>query len=86
MYVSTLFTGRRAYVERTCGEWWILSAAHGLVHPEDVLAPYDVTLKAMGREARRQWSSRVLAVIDERVRSAVGDVFEVHAGLLLRRR
>jgi hypothetical protein len=30
LYVSPLFVGRRRYVERTCDQWWILSAAHGL--------------------------------------------------------
>jgi len=45
LYVSTLFFGRRSFVERSCGQWWILSAEHGLVHPDEVLGPYDVTLK-----------------------------------------
>jgi len=80
LYVSTLFSGRRSFVEHTCEQWWILSAEHGLVHPDDVLAPYDVTLKAMGQSARREWSSRVMAAIDERVRPVAGDVFEIHAG------
>jgi hypothetical protein len=80
LYVSTLFRGRRAYVERSCSEWWILSAEHGLVHPDDVLAPYDVTLKDASRPARRQWSRRVLDDIGRRVAPAVGDVFDIHAG------
>jgi hypothetical protein len=80
LYLSTLFSGRRSFVERTCDQWWILSAEHGLVHPEHVLAPYDVTLKAVGQSARRLWSTRVLAAIDERVLPAAGDVFEMHAG------
>lgn len=81
LYVSTLFSGRRSFVERTCDEWWILSAEHGLVHPDDVLAPYDVTLKRMARVARRQWSTRVLTAIDERVQPTPHAVFEVHAGV-----
>jgi hypothetical protein len=80
LYVSALFSGRRAFVRRTCGEWWILSAEHGLVHPDEVIASYDKTLKDAGRAARREWSTRVLRAIDERVRPAAGDVFEIHAG------
>lgn len=80
LYLSPLFSGRRSLVERTCDQWWILSAEHGLVHPDKELAPYDVTLKAMGRSVRREWSARVLAAIDERVRPAAGDIFEIHAG------
>jgi hypothetical protein len=44
LYVSPLFRGRRAWVERTCDRWFILSAKHGLVEPDRVLAPYDEIL------------------------------------------
>jgi hypothetical protein len=80
LYTSILFSGRRAFVERTCDEWWTLSAKYGLVHPDEEIDPYDVTLKRMGRQARRDWSTRVLAEIDERVRPVAGDIFEIHAG------
>jgi hypothetical protein len=80
LYVSALFVGRRSYVERSCDQWWILSAKHGLVHPDEALDPYDVTLKDEGRAARREWTAGMLAAIDERVRPVAGDVFEIHAG------
>ena len=80
LYISTLFSGRRNHVERFCDEWWILSAEHGLVHPDEVLAPYDETLKRAGRDARRQWSAQVLSAIDQRVVPLAGEVFEIHAG------
>jgi len=80
LYTSSLFAGRRHFVESSCDEWWILSAEHGLVHPGDELAPYDVTLKDAGRAQRRDWSAQVLASIDQRVRPRPGDVFEIHAG------
>lgn len=80
LYRSALFAGRRAYVERSCEQWWILSAKHGLVHPRDVLAPYDETLKLASRSARRRWSHDVLAALDERVNPAAPDVIEIHAG------
>lgn len=78
--VSALFTGRRRYVERTCSEWWILSALHGLVSPEDVVEPYDVTLKNAARVDRREWSDRVLTSLDEHVGLRPGEVAEIHAG------
>ena len=80
LYVSVLFAGRRSYVEQSSGDWWVLSAKHGLVHPNEVLAPYDVTLKDVGRPARRSWSKKLLLVIDERIQPRQGDVFEIHAG------
>ncbi len=80
LYLSTLFSGRRAYVERSCDEWWILSADHGLVSPDEVLAPYDVTLKTAGRQERRRWSAGVLTALAEHLRPTNGDVLEIHAG------
>lgn len=78
--LSSPGAGRRAFVERSCDEWWILSAAHGLVHPQTVLSAYDVTLKNAGRAARRHWSTQVLIAIDEQVKPVAGELFEVHAG------
>jgi hypothetical protein len=80
LYRSTLFDGRRAFVERTCDDWWILSAEYGLVSPEEVLAPYEMSLKSLGRPARREWAAKVLDSIELRVKPAPRDVFEIHAG------
>ena len=80
LYQSTLFLGRRRFVERTCDEWWILSAEHGLVHPDDLLAPYDLALKSLGQPARRRWSRDVIDPIDRRIGPQAGDVVEFHAG------
>jgi len=80
LYVSTLFRGRRGFVERSCDQWWILSAAHGLINPDAVVAPYDVTLKDAGRSERRIWTQSVLAAIDHQVGLSRGDVVEIHAG------
>ena len=81
LYESRLFRGRRAFVERSCTEWWILSAEHGLVHPSQVLAPYDVTLKNAGTARRRAWSARVLEELDRRVNLGPNDLAEIHAGV-----
>lgn len=64
----------------SCSEWWVLSALHGLVHPDEVLEPYDVTLSKAGVATCKEWSRRVLASVDERVWPCTGDVVEVHAG------
>ena len=80
LYVSTLFNGRRSYVERFCDEWWIISAKHGLVSPDEILEPYDLTLKKMGRDQRRTWSLRVLTESERIVSPGTGDTIEIHAG------
>ena len=58
LYVSTLFKKARTYAERR-GRWFILSALHGLVDPATVIAPYDVTLKRMPAQKRREWGQKV---------------------------
>jgi hypothetical protein len=80
LYVSDLFLGRRAFVERTCDRWFILSALHGLVDPSRVLEPYDRTLKDASAAERRAWSALVVEDL-KRTLGNLGDVtFEVHAG------
>jgi hypothetical protein len=81
LYTSALFRGRRHYVERSCDAWFILSALHGLVRPEQIVAPYDVTLTAQGRRERRQWSAQVIHQLQlEIVGGLAANVFEIHAG------
>jgi hypothetical protein len=41
----------------------ILSAKHGLLQPDDVIAPYDLTLKTMGKRERDLWARKVTAQI-----------------------
>ena len=64
LYVSDWFLKARAYVESLRGEWFILSAEHGLVSPEVVIAPYDKTLNTMPIAERRMWAARVLAQLE----------------------
>ena len=60
LYVSPLFRAARAYAERRYGpdRWLILSARHGLVDPETVLAPYDLSLHQLSAAERQAWGDR----------------------------
>jgi hypothetical protein len=80
LFVSPLFRGRRAYVERTCGRWYVLSALHGLVAPDESLAPYDLKLKSLSQAERRAWSERVLTQLVAELGELNGFTFEIHAG------
>lgn len=80
LYISPLFRGRRAYVEQSCGRWLIISALHGVVRPEAVIEPYDVTLIKAPRSERRAWADRVLRQLDSELGSWVGRTLEIHAG------
>jgi len=59
LYESPLFLKARDYVEQTCDRWFILSAKHGLVAPQQVIEPYEETLNTKSRAERRQWADAV---------------------------
>ncbi len=80
LYDSELFRRRRAFAERSGRPWLILSALHGVVDPDTVLDPYDVTLKRMPKAARREWGQRVASQLESRFGSLDGVEFEIHAG------
>lgn len=68
-----------AWVERSCDRWFVLSAKHHLVHPDEVLAPYDKTLDDEPAAEKRRWSTHVVSELQ----AALGDLsrhsFEIHA-------
>jgi hypothetical protein len=80
LYTSTLFAGRRRWVERTCDQWFVLSAQHGLVDPDAVLEPYDVTLMTASSLEKRKWADHVLSTLAEAIGPFDRHVFEIHAG------
>jgi hypothetical protein len=56
LYCSTWFKLARTWAEQHANAWYILSAKHGLVQPDQVLEPYDAALK-------NQWQSNEFAVL-----------------------
>ncbi len=60
LYTSTLFTGGRSFARSTGAPWYILSAKYGLVHPDEVIVPYDYTLNRLGVADRSAWARDVL--------------------------
>lgn len=64
LYTGVLFRLSAACAEQTCDRWYILSAKYGLVSPDRVLSPYNVTLNNMPIQARREWAERVLGTLD----------------------
>jgi len=60
LYTSPWFRKARGYAEAVADEWYVLSAKYGLVDPQRVIEPYDVTLNQMGIRERREWAALVL--------------------------
>lgn len=83
LYTGNLFAARRAYAERAGHPWWIVSAGHGLVDPDQLLRPYEARLAGEPEVERAAWALTVAhQLLDEfeddvRLREVV---VELHAG------
>jgi len=64
LYQSQLFGLTRQFAEQNGEAWYILSAKHGLVHPEATIHPYDQTLNDMTSPLRFAWALSVAEQID----------------------
>jgi hypothetical protein len=80
LYISPLFRGRRAAVEGRTDYWFILSAEHGLLEPEERIEPYDTSLAGASVQQRRDWASDVLASLQRKLGDYSDCTFEIHAG------
>ena len=80
LYSSSRFRKARAYAERLGDPWFILSAEHGLVAPDEWLAPYERYLPDTPREYRRVWGEWVVVRLDQLLGGLDGVVVELHAG------
>jgi hypothetical protein len=78
LYCSDWFRKAASYARRLSDQWYILSAKHGLVHPDEVLAPYELYLPNLSAQERRRWARGVL----DRLRPMVhkGDEVVILAG------
>lgn len=73
---SDLFRKASAYCDAHLDGWFVLSAKYGLVEPDRILAPYDMTLKTMPTPERRLWGTQVA----EQLRRLGEVTLEAHAG------
>lgn len=80
LYDSSYFRKMRAYAERSGAPWFILSAEHGLVRPDQWLEPYDCYLADMSGDFRRAWGEKVVSQLHDALGHLAGLSVEVHAG------
>jgi hypothetical protein len=59
LYTSDLFLSMRTYARQNSDQWFILSAEHGVLRPDEVVAPYEKTLNKMLKAERLEWAARV---------------------------
>lgn len=82
LYQSDWFIKARRFVEYKDSNWYILSAEHGLLVPDRIIAPYEKTLKTMPIAQRRQWADRVMRDLTPLL--AAGDRVVILAGAAYR--
>ncbi|HEY4417591.1 MAG TPA: hypothetical protein VGO57_18010 [Verrucomicrobiae bacterium] len=78
LYVGHLFVARRQYAERSGHPWLIVSALHGLLVPEKVIAPYNKTMPTQ-RHAFTRWADKFRDQFTSAFECSPM-VLEVHAG------
>lgn len=59
LYKSSAFQAARKVAEKYGDLWFILSAKHGLVCPEDQIEPYDLSLLSLSHIQRNNWAMSV---------------------------
>lgn len=67
LYSSVWFKAARRFVESQSAGWFILSAEHGLVHPEQLIKPYEATLNRLPSDDRRLWAKITAQQIEKQI-------------------
>lgn len=67
LYSSVWFKAARRFVESHSADWFILSAQHGLVHPDQLIKPYEATLNQMPADDRRLWAKITAQQIEKQI-------------------
>ena len=82
LYASPRFQRRRRYAEASAKPWAIVSAKHGLVDPNELIDPYNLSLDALSDAERATWAAGVAAALEARYGRLGGRTFELHASRL----
>ncbi len=63
LYISDWFKKASQYADQNSDNWYILSALYYLVRPDQIIMPYNLTLRSMGIEARKNWAAQVWTML-----------------------
>src|SRR4051812_21652461 len=80
LFRSSGFARARAYAESSGHPWFVVSAKHGLLDPDDVVGLFDVLFGDQSLAYRTAWGEWVVAQLADRVR-LTGVTVEVHGGV-----
>ncbi|MBU5356117.1 hypothetical protein KQI74_28090 [Paenibacillus barcinonensis] len=59
IYTGDLFRKTKSYAEQNYDGWLILSALLGVVHPKEIIEPYEYTLIGKTQNVKREWAKKV---------------------------
>lgn len=82
LYTSDWFVKARSLVQALDAPWFILSARHGLLAPQEEIQAYDKTLNKMSSAQRRDWAEKVISQMQSRLPPA--DEVVLFAGMKYR--
>lgn len=80
LFRSDGFARAREHAVHSRLPWFVLSAKHGLLDPDDVVGPYDVQIDDQSAAYRTAWGEWVVAQLADRVQLD-GVTVEVHGGV-----
>ena len=75
LYTSPWFAKASELADRRAVGWFILSAKHGLLEPDRVIEPYDLSLRSTTTTGRRIWAEGVLRSLLPRLKGSDDVVF-----------
>ncbi|CCG04349.1 conserved protein of unknown function [Blastococcus saxobsidens DD2] len=79
LFTGAAFRKARDLAVRSAKPWYVLSAKFGLLHADELIAPYDVYLPKQSARYRGAWADWVVAQLGER-HVFHGLTVEAHAG------
>ncbi len=89
LYTGPIFRARANHaklliqVSQLYSRWYIVSALYGLIHPEELVESYDLTVKQLSPLQKQQWSHHVLGDVLDSFEEPVDlrrIVIELHMG------
>ena len=84
LYISTLFNKALEYSQKNYDRTYILSAKYVLLNPNDIVKPYELTLKEQSDSYIKLWSYNIIKQL-EKNHNIKEDVFYFHCGTYYRK-
>lgn len=83
-YKSPLFIKTVAYAEKVYNRYYFYNAKDGLLFPDQVMAPYNVSIKTFTEKEKREWAGHVVSAL-RRLESPEFIKVYLHGGQVYRR-